>query len=221
MGTLRVGDALEDRAELVGRLRGVAADLELDERGMPALCNPACVGRVERRADVLHRRHLLEASHNVLDGGVEGKRAHSKRAALDQHALTRGHLEPGVEYPVHAARLTGACPVRIGLLRADLAADGEHEQHERKPAEGGGLPVSCAPAAHTGREVGVLSCARHARSSLGSTTPATLRPRRLEVVGARSDRSSYQPMIRPPTQVGGVPRDHVLSARQKRQVLRT
>ena len=41
MGTLRVGDALEDRAELVHRLGAVASDLELDERGMTALCDLA------------------------------------------------------------------------------------------------------------------------------------------------------------------------------------
>ena len=125
MGALGVGDALEDRAELVHRLGAVAADLELDERGMPALCDLACVGRVERRADVLHGRHRREAGHDVLDGCVEGGRACSKRAALDQHALTRGHLEPGIEDPVHAARLAGARLGRIGLLRADLAADSE------------------------------------------------------------------------------------------------
>src|SRR5436190_1690729 len=38
---------------------------------------------------------------------------------------------------------------------------------------------------------------------LRSTTPPTLRARRLQVVGARSDPSSYQPMTLPPTQVGG------------------
>ena len=97
--------------------------------------------------------HSREAGHDVLDGRVEGGGACSKRAALDQHALTRGHLEPRVEDPVHAARLAGARLGRIGLLRADLAADGEGEQHERKPAEGGGLPVSGAPAADAGREV--------------------------------------------------------------------
>ena len=96
---------------------------------------------------------VREAGHDVLDGRVEGGGACSKRAALDQHALTRGHLEPGIEDPVHAARLAGARVGRIGLLRADLAAHREGDQHERKPAEGGGLPVSGAPAAHAGREV--------------------------------------------------------------------
>src|SRR5207244_13630582 len=56
---------------------------------------------------------------------------------------------------------------------------------------------------------------------LRSTTPPTLRARRLEVVGARSDPSSYQPMPPPPTQVGGRrPRTGCLKHR-KRQVLRT
>src|SRR4051794_8828364 len=39
--------------------------------------------------------------------------------------------------------------------------------------------------------------------SLGSTTLATLRAGDAEVVGARSERTSYQAMIRRPTQVGG------------------
>ena len=34
MGALRGGDAVEDRLDLVGRLVLVAADLELDERGV-------------------------------------------------------------------------------------------------------------------------------------------------------------------------------------------
>ncbi len=167
VGTLRVGDAFEDRAELVARLVLVASDLELDERGTPALCDLTCVGRVERRTDVLNGRLLRNARHDILDRGVESRRARSNGAALDQDALIRGQFEPGIEDPVHAARLAGAGRVRIDLLRADLAANGERDQHERKPAERGGLPVSGAPAAGAGREVGVLATARHAHSSFG------------------------------------------------------
>ena len=144
---LRIGSSLSIA------LLAVAADLELDERGMPALCDLAGVGRIERRADVLHGRHRRKAGHDVLDGRVEGGRACSERAALDQHALTCGHLEPGIEDPVHAARLAGPRLRRVGLLRTDLAAHGEGDEHEPEPAEGGGLPVSGAPAAHAGREV--------------------------------------------------------------------
>src|SRR5205814_6483503 len=93
MGTLRVGDALEHRAELVARLVLVASDLELDERGTPALCDLASVGRVERRADVLHGPDSRKAREDVPDDGVENRRARSNGAALDQDALVRGQLE--------------------------------------------------------------------------------------------------------------------------------
>jgi len=61
--------------------------------------------------------------------------ARSSGAALDQDALIRGQREPGIENPVHAARLAGAGGVRIDLLGADLAADGERDYDEREPAE--------------------------------------------------------------------------------------
>ena len=109
---------------------------------------------------------LARRVDDVLDGRVEGRRARSKRAALDQHALTRGHLEPRIEDPVHAARLAGTRLRRVGLLRADLAADGEREQHQREPAERGGLPVSGAPAADAGREVRAALCRARTASRL-------------------------------------------------------
>src|SRR5207248_795173 len=80
--------------------------------------------------------------NDVYDGRVESRPARSNGAALDQDALIRRQLEAGIEDPVHAARLAGAGRVRIDLLRADLAADGERDHHERKPAKRGGLPVS-------------------------------------------------------------------------------
>ena len=48
VGSLRSVDALEDRAELVHRFGAVASDLELDERGTPALCDLTGIRRVER-----------------------------------------------------------------------------------------------------------------------------------------------------------------------------
>ena len=62
MGLLRGGDAVEDRVDLVDRLVLVAADLELDERGVPVLRDLAGVAGSERRADVLDVGDLRDAA---------------------------------------------------------------------------------------------------------------------------------------------------------------
>jgi hypothetical protein len=113
----------------------------------------------ERRADVLNRRHLRDARDDVLDRSGERRLAYAKGAALDQDALARRLLEPGVEDPVHAARLAGPGRVRVDVLRADRDTDGERDGDEREPAEDRGLPVAGAPATHTSREVVLV--ARH------------------------------------------------------------
>src|SRR5439155_2075283 len=104
-GVLRFLDGLEDGAELVRSGVLVASDLELDKRSVAGLRDLACTARIERRADVLNRRDLRKARHDVLDCGVEGRRAHANGSALDQDALIRRQLEPGIQDPVHAARL--------------------------------------------------------------------------------------------------------------------
>ena len=135
MRALRVGDGVEDRADLVAGLVLVAADVELDERGVLALRDLAGVAGRERRADVLNRRHLRHARDDVLDRSGEGRVAYANGAALDQDALAGRLLEAGVEDPVHAARLAGPGRVRVDVLRADRAADGERNDDEREPAE--------------------------------------------------------------------------------------
>ena len=76
--------------------------------------------------------------------------------ALDEHALRRAGLEPGVEDPVHPARLARTGRVRVGALGADHAADAEGDDDEGQPAERGCLPVVRAPAAHPGGQVALL-----------------------------------------------------------------
>ena len=93
-----------------------------------------------------------------VDRGREGGIAGPQRAALDQDALAGGLLEPGVEDPVHAARLARARRVRVDVLHADHAAEREGDDDEGEPAERRGLPVGGAPAAHAGREVARLCC---------------------------------------------------------------
>ena len=164
--SLRIGPSLSAAFVLSPRISNSTSG------GAAALCDLACVGRIERRADVLHGRDLREAGDDVVDGGIEGSGAPAcSRAALDQHALTRGHLESGIEDPVHAAGLAGAGLIRIRLLHADLASDGEREQHEREPAEGGGLPVGRAPAAHAGSQIAAIAVrgAEHDGSPFGGS----------------------------------------------------
>ena len=60
-------------------------------------------------------------------------------------ALGGGPLEPVLEDPVHAARLTRAGS-RLDVPRPDQATETEGDEDECEPAERGGLPVRGAPA---------------------------------------------------------------------------
>ncbi len=163
---LRLLDALEDGADLVGRVVGVASDLELDEGGVPVLRDLAGVSGCERRADVLNRSQPGDSLDDVLDRGRERRIARPERAALDEDALAGGLLEAGVEDPVGAAGLARPSRVVVDELRADRAAEHEGDDDEGQPAEGGGLPVIRAPATHAGRKVAIgMGGAGHARSS--------------------------------------------------------
>jgi hypothetical protein len=66
-------DSVGDRPDLVDRIVGIAADLELDERRVPARCVLVCVGRVERRLHVLDGVQRLDSPDDVLDHGPEGR----------------------------------------------------------------------------------------------------------------------------------------------------
>ncbi len=84
MGLLHLVDLVEDRADLVDRLVGVAADLELDERRVPALRDLARVRRIERRPHVLDDVQRGDAGDDVRDRGLEGRIARPERVALDR-----------------------------------------------------------------------------------------------------------------------------------------
>src|SRR4029077_17607837 len=197
VGTLRAGDRVEDRLDLVGCLGLVTADLKVDERGVSVPGDCAA-------ADLLCRRQLRDRADHVVDRRDEGDVADPSGAALDQDALVRRLLEAGIEDLVHAARL--ARPRRgTDFLGADEAAEPEGHDDEGEPAEGRLLPVGRTPATHPGGEVGVVRLAGHVRCSFGSIAP-TLRAGCSAVVGAEWESGSDSKTISAPTQVGGRPR---------------
>ena len=71
MVALGLGDSVEDGHDLVRRLVGVAADLELDEGRVPVLCNLISITGSERRANVLNSLQLGHAVNDVLDRSGE------------------------------------------------------------------------------------------------------------------------------------------------------
>src|SRR5205814_185610 len=118
MDRLRGGDTVDDRLDLVDRLRLVAADLEVDERGVPT-------GGDRTAMDVLNGCHLRDACDHIVDRRRETGLSDASRAALDQDAFAGGLLEPRVEDPVHAARLARpgcAAALRLSRLRDAPAA---------------------------------------------------------------------------------------------------
>ena len=108
VGALRGGDRVEDRLDLVDCLVLVAADLEVDERGVSVLGDRAA-------PDVLHGRQLRDARRHVVDRCGEGRRRRPRAERLWIRTLSsRGLLEAGVEDLVHAARLARAR--RVGSM---------------------------------------------------------------------------------------------------------
>ena len=157
-------------------------------------------------------------------GGSEGRIARAKRVALDEDALTRRLLEPGVEDPIHAAGLARPRRVRVSVLRPHHPADGEGDHDEGQPAERRRLPVSGAPATHAGRQVGVMRFACHARSSSGRRGQHQRRYERALVQSSERSRIEARTsrMIRSPTQVGGLrARRRASRSTRSQAVLRT
>ena len=142
LGGLDLG---EDRVDLLRRLVGRAADLELDE-------SRAAVGGNLPAADVLDDVELREPRHDVFDGGCERGIARRERTALDEDALLGRPVEARVEDPIHAAGLARAGRVRVDRLRPGHP-EREGGDDEGEPAEGRGLPVIGAPASHPRREI--------------------------------------------------------------------
>src|SRR5437764_12659963 len=99
------GDRRDHRIDLVDGLLGVATDLELDQGGMTTSGDLARVGAFKRRADLLQGVQLRQPVQDVVDRLVERWTARGQRLALEEDALARWLLEPGVENPIGAARL--------------------------------------------------------------------------------------------------------------------
>ena len=156
MGGLGRCDGVDRGADLVRRLVDLAADVEHDERGVPVPGDLVHVAGDERRADVPDVGLARDAGDDVLHGRIERGRTGRGSLALDQDVLGRRPLEAFVQDPVHPARLSGPGGVRIGVLRADHAADAEGDDDQGQPAEGGCLPVVRAPPAHAGGQVALL-----------------------------------------------------------------
>jgi hypothetical protein len=146
MSILRLGDGVVDQADLWPPCpcrRGS----EVDEDGAAVFRDLACIAASLRRADVLDCRQPRDARDDVADRRREGGLADAGGTALDQDALAGGLLEPGVEDPVHAARLAGPCSVRIDRLRPEEAADPEGTKTK---ASHPNVASSYVPAAHAG-----------------------------------------------------------------------
>ena len=139
-------DLGENRIELLRRLVGCAADLELDQRRVSV---GGDLLRCERSARLSSFESRATTSPTAAVKAGVGRR---ERAALDQDALRGRALEARVEDPVHPARLARPGGVRVDRLRAGHA-EGEGDEDEREPAERRRLPVVGTPAPHPGREV--------------------------------------------------------------------
>ena len=112
MGTLRSGDRVQDGTDLVDRLLLVAADLELDECGVPVLRDLGRVSGLERRADVADVRDFRDARDDVRDRRIEGGCRHVASRLWIRTRSRRGLLEARLEDPVHAAGLARPCRSR-------------------------------------------------------------------------------------------------------------
>jgi hypothetical protein len=105
---------------------------------------------------LLDLRHPIERRDGLGDDRAERGRRGRQRLGLDQHVLG---LLVGLEAAVTddvigRAGLADVEVVLVDELRRDRDPDGECGDHERKPAEDGGLAVPRAPATHPGRDVG-------------------------------------------------------------------
>ena len=137
LGGQRVGH--EDRAAVLG-----------DRAGAVLL--------VERALDVADALELVEAAHDVLDGGGHLRRIGLDRAlALHEHALADGVGEAGVVDDHRAALgVAVAGSSLLEVLLADVAAHHGGEDDEEDPSEDGGLAVRGTPSACAGREIAGL-----------------------------------------------------------------
>jgi hypothetical protein len=193
------GDGIEMRADLVGRLVDLTADLELDERGAPVLRDLIRVARgraASGRSDVGLAR---DAGDDVVDGRVECGRARPGGAALDQDVLGRRPLEVGVQDRSIRPRLSGPLPcLGSGFFVPTIPADPEGDDHQDQQPKVAVLPVGRTPATHSGCQVAraVGGCAgRHLVFSSCVDDPTDAKSEPPQVAVAKSDSRCDLPTI--------------------------
>jgi hypothetical protein len=105
--------------------------------------------------EVRDRRERLHSIDDIGDDRAERGRRDREVLALDQDDLVlRVHLEAGVaEDLLGLPRLADAVVVLVDGLLSDRHSGDDGHEHECEPPEDRGLPVTCAPATHPGRDV--------------------------------------------------------------------
>ena len=113
----------------------------------------------QRRLELPHLREALEGRGDVFDRRAEGGIVGGLRVGLDQDPLDLlvGLLREGLlDDRVGPSGLPDDEIALLEVLGSDRPADDDGGDHEREPTEDRGLPVTCAPATHPGREVVAL-----------------------------------------------------------------
>ena len=138
----------------LGRQRGrLARDLEPDQRRVAVGRDLPAAGLAVGAVDLAHASDGVQTGELVVDGGPERRVIRRVPGALDHDRLV--HLL-GVGPVDDHGGLAGLADARLGLAQgvgADVAADHEGEDHERDPAEDGGLAVFRAPVAGASGDV--------------------------------------------------------------------
>ena len=139
-----------DRHDLVGRLLGVAADVEADERR-------ATVLRALRRLQVGDVGESTDALAHVAGHGVQVGSGQAAAARLDEDHLAGGSLGRREGLVDHLRRATRLADALLGLLerllRDKRTTDEEADGNKRDPAENRRPRMRATPAAHPVSEV--------------------------------------------------------------------
>ena len=158
VGLLHLGGAGDDRVDVGGGLVVGALGAELDQHRVAVLRDLPLVAGRERRAELGHLRIRLELRDRGRDDGTERGIGRRLRLRLHEHVLALlVQLEAGVADDV--VGLAGLAHVDVVLVdrhHPDAGADRKRRDHERQPAENGGLAVFRTPTTHPGRDVRAL-----------------------------------------------------------------
>jgi hypothetical protein len=133
---------------------GVTLQIELHERRASVRRDLRIPPRIERRAHVLDLWERANPLDHVRKSRSKRRVRNGRRLALNQHQLVRGLFEPGSRE--RGLRAPGLAADGVGICEKHGAGDlteRKRDDDEGEPAEDGRLPVSGAPAPHTGGEV--------------------------------------------------------------------